>query len=464
MCKFCILDYAITWLRRDKSRWAFSRVGQQKSYGIHISKKLAHNKWKLFMKNTLLLLIAVGLMNTMVNASISNNLDDDFQNQKNQVLRALQIFASEVKPITATSKPRVVKDPIVNDGVKDLEELVSALVPESSVKDPEVNGTKDAEELVPAAGKVITVSLDIPDVDYVAQMKICGQQFESLTKAVDDVLLPEYELAKKMANKISLPDESLEALKTQESALKKQQKELNARSFCDEWSDDSEDESPIHRTTIYGKQQKEFEDQKEQIKKQLQTITEKIRYLKAAKKHVHDIERFKSKMLVNQNNAKADNFRIEKSTARLQLLFDQANSERQKQFQEQSVALTDSLKEYLLEKDKEFEEKCRVAKQKAAQLIEKNPDQAQRTLAVDIGLYAKKHKALKRLAKLQSQRVQALRMHELAVELASFKLDYEKILADFQNKADIAALIISGDNDEITLPLLHDPIKSSSKV
>ncbi|MCX7343001.1 MAG: hypothetical protein NT128_02505 [Proteobacteria bacterium] len=408
------------------------------------------------MKNTLLSLIAVGLMNAMVNASSSDNLDPDFQKQKQQVLQAFRIFVNEVKPsalVVDDSRKSVVatdrKAPVVDATAID-------------VVNPNAEAIAIAEELVPIAGK--TKSLDIPDADYVEQMKTCGQHFESLTQAVDDALKPAYNLAVGNISLPQLPSESLASLHSQESALKKQLKELNARSFCDEWSDDSEDESPIHRTTTYGKQQKEFEDQKEQIKKQLQTITEKIRYLKAAKKHVHDIERFKSKMLANQNNAKADNFRIEKSTARLRLLFDQANSERQKQFQEQTVALTDSLKKHLLEKDKEFEEECRVAKQKAAQLIEKNPDQAQRTLAVDIGLYAKKHKALKRLAKLQSQRVQALRMYELAAELASFKLDYEKILADFQNKADIAALIISGDNDEITIPLLHDSIKSSSKV
>lgn len=396
------------------------------------------------MKNALILLVSVGLMHIGVNAC-DDNVDLDLEKQKQQVLQALQIFASEVRPRTVIVKTVDVK----SGGV--------------------VNPTAEAiaEELVPTAGKV--ESLDIPGVNYVAQMKTSGQQFDGLTKAVEGALNPAYNVAVGNIGILPLPSESLSSLRAQESALKKQLKKLNARDYCrfdymDDSGDEEEGDSPrnCHRN---DKHPKENEAKKEQLKKQLQIINEKIKQLNIAKMHAHDLERSKRKMLDHQNSAKADNFRITKSTARLRLLFDQANSERQKQFQEQRAALTDSLKEQLLVIDKEFEEKCKVTQQKAAELIAKYPDQVQKAqvaLFLDIDLYTKKHKALKKLAKLQSQRAQELLNHGLAADLASFKFDYEKILADFQNEADIANLIISGE--EIACPLLREPIKSSSKV
>ncbi len=409
------------------------------------------------MKNKLLLPIAVGLMNTMANAS-SYCMDSDFENQRNQVLRALQIFASEVKP--STHIVEVSRRAAVATEIKD---SVGDEIPVDPVDVANLTAEAIAEELVPIAGK--TKSLNIPGADYITQMKKCGQQFEGLAKAVDDALKPAYNVA--VGNVCifpQLPSESLASLHSQESALKKQLKELNAKDYYlsdyMEYSDsDDEEESDRTRNCHRNdKQHKESEAKKEQIKKQLQALAEKIKQFKASKKHVRDLELFKSKMLAHQNNAKADNFKITKSTARLKLLFEQANSARQKKFHEQSAALTNSLENQLVEIDKDFEEKCRVARQKAAQLIEKNPDQAHKAklaLAVDIDLYAKKHKTLKRLAKLQSESAKALHMHELAADLASFKFDYEKTLADFENAAEIAALIISGDDHKIN-PLLTE--------
>lgn len=399
------------------------------------------------MKNMLLALFAVSVMNAMVNASSCDNVDPDFQKQKQQILQALQIFAKEVKPATLRKS--------IDNGGTETDVNVPAV--DTTMTDVKPSAAEIAEELVPAAGK--PQSLDIPSADYVAQMKASRQQFEGLAKAVDAALKPAYSVAVGNIGILQLPSESLSSLRSQESALKKQLKRLNAKDvhrhdYMDGSGDEEESDSPrnCHRN---DKQPKESEAKKEQIKKQLQIINEKIKQHKVAKKHAHGLEQFKRIMLDHQNNAKADNFRITKSTARLQQLFDQANSERQKQFQEQIAALTDSLKERLLEIDKEFAEKCKVTQQKAAQLIEKYPDQAQKAqgaLAVDIDLYTKKHKTLKRLAKLQSKRAQALLSHGLAAELASFKLEYEQILADFQTEADIADLIISEG--------LREPIKS----
>ena len=434
------------------------------------------------MKKILLQLVALGLMNTIANASSSYYLDPCCDTQESrrmqlarmsecgqsrkdhrpfsgdhqcptskeeqQILQALEIFASSLKPSTTTAKPTVAKDAAVK-GAMNVEELVSALlVPEAVVKYPAVDNGEDVEEpvpvLVPAAGSA--TSLHIPSSDYVAQMKACSQQFKNLTNAVDDALNPIYSLAAGKVNNESLqPDESLKSLKSQAAALKKQLKELNAMDRDDymEWTDSPK---ACHRN---GKQHKEREAKKEQIKKEQQDLTEKIRQLKSAKKNTCDLEQLKRKILDDQKAAKDDNDRIEKSTARLKLVFDQATLERQNQSKEQSDALADALKEYLLKIDKEFGRKCSVTKQK-----------------IEIDLYTKKCTALKELARRQNKRALELLKHELAAELASFKLDFEKNLRDLQNAADVVRLIIYGGNEETTpIPALFcEAVKSSLKL
>ncbi len=455
------------------------------------------------MKKILLQLVVLGLMNTIANASSSYYLDTDCgiqesrrmqpprgtscqcdqspkdlgtfpvvsQQQKQQILQALEILARSLKPST-TIKPsdsvvngplvggagRVAidddKDPTVDSlaiGEDDVVDLTPAELSEAILPIEGKKVVDSAEELVPAAGRAESpTSLNIPSTHYAEHKKAYSQQFADLTNAVHDALYPAHSLAvANIDNECLQPDESLKLLKTQASALKKQLKELNVRSHCNEWSDDSEDESPIHRTTRNGNQHKECEAQKEQIKKQLQVLTEKIRGLKAAKKKAHDLEQLKRKILDDQKAAKDDNDRIEKSTARLKPVFDQATLERHNQFQEQSNALADALKEYLSKIDKEFVGKCSVAKQK-----------------LEIDLYTKKCTALKELARRQNKRALELLRHERDAELASFTLDFEKNLRDLQNAADVVRLIISGGNEETTpIPALFcEAVKSSSKL